>query len=56
MIPVRCFTCGKIVGNLGKYFIQLRRKGMTPKQALDACKLKRFCCRRMILSHIHHST
>jgi DNA-directed RNA polymerase subunit N (RpoN/RPB10) len=52
IIPVRCFTCGKVVASaLAEYQAQLA-KGKKPKDALDATGLSRFCCRRMIISHV----
>ncbi|KAI9597920.1 RNA polymerase subunit RPB10 [Syncephalis fuscata] len=37
IIPVRCFSCGKIVGD---------------NEALDRLGLQRYCCRRMLLTHV----
>lgn len=50
MIPVRCFTCGKVVGNKLEPFNDLLEKGYTEKEALDKLKLVRYCCRRMVFS------
>lgn len=52
MIPVRCFTCGSLIGDKYERFLELIDKGVEPKAALDELGLKRYCCRRMILSHI----
>lgn len=52
MIPVRCFTCGALIGDKYKKFKELVESGYDPKDALDELGLKRYCCRRMILSHI----
>ena len=52
MIPVRCFTCGSLIGDKYEKFLELVEKGTDPKDALDMLGLKRYCCRRMILSHI----
>jgi len=51
IIPVRCFTCGKVVGSAFPTFVERTRQGEDPRQVLDALGLKRYCCRRMILSH-----
>lgn len=51
IIPVRCFTCGKIIGN--KYDIyQEYLQTMTAFEAMNKLGLDRFCCRRMILTHV----
>tara|TARA_Y100000590_G_scaffold470610_1_gene666913 strand:- start:4917 stop:5162 length:246 start_codon:yes stop_codon:yes gene_type:complete len=74
IIPVRCFTCGKIIGDKWetyKKLVQENREKMglpnedtiidvkledlqeTPEGiAMNQLKLKRYCCRRMMLSHI----
>jgi len=52
IIPVRCYSCGKVIGNLYEQYQQLLNEDYTEAEALDALRLDRFCCRRMILSHI----
>jgi DNA-directed RNA polymerase I, II, and III subunit RPABC5 len=53
IIPVRCFTCGKVTGNKwNKYLDLLDKEGMTKSEALDDLGCKRYCCRRMILTHV----
>lgn len=51
MIPVRCFTCGTVVGSAYKVFKQAKADGKSGKDALDESGLRRFCCRRMLVSH-----
>ncbi|KAK4530247.1 hypothetical protein CCYA_CCYA03G1104 [Cyanidiococcus yangmingshanensis] len=51
IIPVRCFTCGKVIGDKWETYLQLLRE-KTEAEALDALGLKRYCCRRMLLSHV----
>ena len=71
IIPVRCFTCGKIIGNKYEWYTELVTNGQTEKysnnliinnefkislfflrEALDTLGLKRYCCRRMVLTHV----
>jgi len=52
IIPVRCFTCGKVVASALETYQASLKAGKTGKQALDATGLERFCCRRMLLSHV----
>jgi DNA-directed RNA polymerase subunit N (RpoN/RPB10) len=52
IIPVRCFTCGKVVGSAYDEYKASLAKGKKSKDALDATGLQRFCCRRMIISHV----
>jgi len=48
--PVRCFTCGKPLPRYEEFQRLLDRYG-SQDEALDKLKLRRVCCRRMILSH-----
>eukprot|EP00906_Rhabdomonas_costata_P029315 RCo041388 len=52
IIPVRCFTCGKVIGNKYEQYLKLTQDDYMDGQALDALGLKRYCCRRMILTHV----
>lgn len=53
IIPVRCFSCGKVVGDKWeKYLEYLQDENVSEGDALDMLKLKRYCCRRMILTHV----
>jgi len=52
IIPIRCFTCGKVIGNKWESYIGLLQVEYTEGDALDALGLKRYCCRRMLLSHV----
>jgi len=63
IIPVRCFTCGKIIGDAYKEYEQRyaeykklitsgEKPKETPKQILDDLGIDRYCCRRMILTHV----
>lgn len=52
IIPVRCFTCGKVIGSSWERFLQLLDAGTDPQEALDELGLERYCCRRMVLSHV----
>ena len=51
MIPVRCFTCGKVVGDKYAEFERRVAAGEDPGKVLDKLGLDKFCCRRMIVSH-----
>lgn len=52
IIPVRCFTCGKLVADKYEQFKRQVRQGEDPAVVLDGLGLHRYCCRRMLLSHI----
>ncbi|QPG75885.1 DEKNAAC101782 [Brettanomyces naardenensis] len=52
IIPVRCFSCGKVVGDKWETYLQYLEEGMSEGDALDRLGLKRYCCRRMVLTHV----
>ena len=52
IIPIRCFTCGKVCADKWESYIELLKKGSTEAEALDKLGFKRYCCRRMILTHV----
>ncbi|MHA1137928.1 MAG: DNA-directed RNA polymerase subunit N [Candidatus Thorarchaeota archaeon] len=52
IIPVRCFTCGKVVADKYEQFQREIRQGEDPAKVLDDLGLNRYCCRRMLLAHI----
>ncbi|MDO8627391.1 MAG: DNA-directed RNA polymerase subunit N [Candidatus Diapherotrites archaeon] len=52
MVPIRCFSCGKVVSQHYEEFTQRVEKGETPKKVLDDLGFDRYCCRRTIFSHV----
>lgn len=52
IIPVRCFTCGKVISNSWEEFKERTENGEEPKKVLDDLGFKRYCCRRIFLSHV----
>ena len=64
LIPIRCFTCGKCISNVWpKYIKELNNLKDTIQddpqddtstsvefKLLEKYKIKRYCCRRMIIS------
>ncbi|MFB6191983.1 MAG: DNA-directed RNA polymerase subunit N [Haloarculaceae archaeon] len=52
MVPVRCFTCGNVVGSSWEEFKARTREGEEdPSEVLDDLGIERHCCRRMLVSH-----
>ena len=52
MIPVRCFTCGKVVGEHWEEFTRrTEEEDENPAEVLDDLGVERPCCRRMLVSH-----
>ena len=51
IIPVRCFTCGKVVGSAYEVYKTRVKAGEKAEKVLDSLGLERYCCRRMILAN-----
>lgn len=49
IIPVRCFSCGKPIGQLWEQFKKEVAEGKPAKVVLDELELERFCCRAVFL-------
>lgn len=52
IIPIRCFTCGKLVADRWEEFARRAKAGERPKKILDDMGMTRYCCRRMFISHV----
>jgi len=65
IIPVRCFTCGKVIANKYEKYLKLVKEKEEKEQyknnydekidhndIFKQIKLKRYCCRRMVLTHV----
>lgn len=67
IIPVRCFTCGKVLASMWKYYEEEVKKleeeksneaqdahfeGVSKKEILDKLGLTKICCRRHMLTHV----
>lgn len=51
MVPVRCFTCGTVVGEHWEEYRTRVEEGEDSAAVLDDLGLDRHCCRRMLVSH-----
>ncbi len=52
MIPIRCFSCGKVVGEYYEEFQTRVAKGESAEKVMNELGIARYCCRRMLLSHV----
>ena len=66
IIPVRCFNCGKCIGNKYEKYVKMaaekakkekyydnQDERIDNRDIFDKLKLKRYCCRRMVLTHVN---
>jgi DNA-directed RNA polymerase subunit N (RpoN/RPB10) len=54
IIPIRCFTCGKLIADKWEYISELLSKDdkVDKGKIMNELKLDRMCCRRHIISHV----
>ena len=52
MIPVRCFTCNKIIANKWETYKNYLESGKSARDALAVIGFRRYCCKRMFLGHM----
>ena len=52
IIPIRCFTCGKVIGDKWNKFNSSVNNGMSKTDAFAELNVKRYCCKRMFLGHV----
>lgn len=52
LIPIRCFTCGRVVASDWEQFKMRSDDGEDPNEILDSMGMLRYCCRRMLVGHV----
>lgn len=50
--PVRCFTCGTVIGHLHEKYDAAVKEGKDPEAVFKDLSVRRYCCRRMFVSHV----
>ena len=52
LVPVRCFTCGKLIADKYEDYQNKIKAGEEPIKVLDELGMDRYCCRRMLLTSV----
>ena len=52
LIPVRCFSCNKIIGNKWETYQAYLDSGDSASDAFAKIGFRRYCCKRMFLGHV----
>ena len=52
IVPVRCFTCGNLVSDKFEEYQNRVKSSEEPAKVLDSLGIKRYCCRRMLLTTV----
>jgi len=53
IIPIRCFTCGKLIADKWEEFSERIRSGQKAEEIYQDLGITRFCCKRMLVSHVN---
>ena len=52
LVPVRCFTCGKLIADKYEDYQNKIKAGEEANKVLDELGMERYCCRRMLLTTV----
>ncbi len=52
LVPVRCFTCGNLIADKFEDYHNRIRAGEDNAKVLDSLNVKRYCCRRMLMTSV----
>ncbi len=52
LFPVRCFSCGKVLGSYQTSYEDLINQGVEVGKAMDQLGIKRICCRTNVMNPI----
>jgi len=52
LVPVRCFTCGRLIADKYEDYQNKIKAGEEPIKVLDELGMDRYCCRRMLLTSV----
>lgn len=55
MKPIRCYTCGKVLGNKWILVDRLTKEGKPIKEIYDVIGITRYCCKRIVLCSVDDS-
>lgn len=51
-VPVRCFSCGKVIGDKWEEFQERVDDGEDTKEVLDDLGMEKYCCRTVFLTNV----
>lgn len=50
--PVRCLSCGKVIGDKWEEFQDRVEEGEDKGEVLDDLGVEKYCCRTVFLTHV----
>lgn len=55
MIPVRCFTCGKLIASKFRIYQEMKEQGLEESEIFKKLGFTKYCCKRMFISAYDYS-
>ena len=52
MLPIRCFSCNKVLGNYNQIFEEYKKNSNEYQDFFEKLNIKRYCCRKIFLTHV----
>lgn len=52
MKPIRCYTCGKVLGNKWEIIEKLLREGRKLSEVYNMLMIRRYCCKRIVMTSV----
>ena len=52
IIPIRCYSCGRITANKWNMYIHKVNNGTSNKDALNELNIDKMCCRQLFLCNV----
>lgn len=51
-VPVRCLSCGKVIGDKWEEYNERVSEGEDKGEVLDDLGVEKYCCRTIFLTHV----
>lgn len=51
MFPIRCLSCGKLIGHMWEEYISMIKMGYKD-EVFEQLGIKRYCCKRIFIGHV----
>lgn len=52
MIPIRCFSCNKVVSRYYLEFLEYKNENKDLEKFFEDKDIEKYCCRRMLLTQV----
>lgn len=53
IIPIRCFSCNKVLGNKYERYVQMKQEDIEPLEIFRRLGIERLCCKTILTTHVN---